>query len=115
MRLVTRCPACATTFKVVRDQLRISDGWVRCGRCSEVFDATLDLHEAEDDGTPIPSPASKAAAPASSVQENLLPLSTGMGLPAMAWPAADLLDLGPTPTALPTAPAMRKKRRRRPN
>ncbi len=26
-------------FKVVPDQLRISDGWVRCGRCDEVFDA----------------------------------------------------------------------------
>ncbi len=48
MSLVTRCPACTTTFKVVRDQLRISDGWVRCGRCSHVFDATLDLHEAPD-------------------------------------------------------------------
>ncbi|MBE2262945.1 MAG: zinc-ribbon domain-containing protein [Burkholderiaceae bacterium] len=39
MRLITRCPACATMFRVVPDQLRISDGWVRCGRCSEVFDA----------------------------------------------------------------------------
>ncbi|KPU98951.1 hypothetical protein APR52_05795 [Variovorax paradoxus] len=48
MSLVTRCPACATTFKVVRDQLRISDGWVRCGRCSHVFDATLDLQETPD-------------------------------------------------------------------
>ena len=48
MSLVTRCPACNTTFQVVRDQLRISDGWVRCGRCSHVFDATLDLHEAPD-------------------------------------------------------------------
>ncbi|RST54484.1 zinc-ribbon and DUF3426 domain-containing protein [Variovorax sp. MHTC-1] len=48
MSLVTRCPACSTTFKVVKDQLRISDGWVRCGRCSEVFDATVDLHEAPD-------------------------------------------------------------------
>ena len=53
MSLVTRCPACTTTFKVVRDQLRISDGWVRCGRCSHVFDATLDLHEAPD-GAPAP-------------------------------------------------------------
>ncbi len=45
MSLVTRCPACDTTFKVVRDQLRISDGWVRCGRCSQVFDATIELHD----------------------------------------------------------------------
>lgn len=52
MSLVTRCPACTTTFKVVRDQLRISDGWVRCGRCSHVFDATLDLHEAPDGAAP---------------------------------------------------------------
>ncbi len=52
MSLVTRCPACATTFKVVRDQLRISDGWVRCGRCSEVFDATIDLQETPDPAQP---------------------------------------------------------------
>ena len=57
MSLVTRCPACTTTFKVVRDQLRISDGWVRCGRCSHVFDATLDLHEAPD-ATPVAGAAS---------------------------------------------------------
>jgi len=48
MSLVTRCPACATPFKVVKDQLRISDGWVRCGRCSQVFDATLDLHDTSE-------------------------------------------------------------------
>lgn len=62
MSLVTRCPACTTTFKVVRDQLRISDGWVRCGRCSHVFDATLDLQEAPD-GT-VSAPAAPAPAPA---------------------------------------------------
>jgi len=45
MSLITRCPACATTFKVVPDQLRISDGWVRCGQCTEVFDATANLVE----------------------------------------------------------------------
>ncbi|QNK71271.1 zinc-ribbon and DUF3426 domain-containing protein [Variovorax sp. PAMC26660] len=56
MSLVTRCPACTTTFKVVRDQLRISDGWVRCGRCSHVFDATLDLHEAPDGAPASASP-----------------------------------------------------------
>jgi predicted Zn finger-like uncharacterized protein len=30
-------------FKVVPDQLRISEGWVRCGHCSEVFDARSHL------------------------------------------------------------------------
>lgn len=46
MSLATRCPACGTTFKVVPDQLRISDGWVRCGRCSEIFDGNENLQEA---------------------------------------------------------------------
>lgn len=30
-------------FKVVPDQLRISEGWVRCGQCEEVFDAEAHL------------------------------------------------------------------------
>ena len=47
MSLITRCPACATMFKVVPDQLRISEGWVRCGQCAEIFDATANLREPE--------------------------------------------------------------------
>jgi predicted Zn finger-like uncharacterized protein len=43
MSLITRCPACGTMFKVVPDQLRISEGWVRCGQCTEVFDASAHL------------------------------------------------------------------------
>lgn len=43
MSQITRCPACSTTFKVVADQLRISEGWVRCGQCKEVFDASAHL------------------------------------------------------------------------
>ena len=45
MSQVTRCPACGTSFKVVPDQLRISQGWVRCGQCSEIFDASQSLRE----------------------------------------------------------------------
>ncbi len=43
MSQTTRCPSCATLFKVVADQLRISDGWVRCGHCQQVFDASQSL------------------------------------------------------------------------
>ncbi|KPF44232.1 hypothetical protein IP87_08565 [beta proteobacterium AAP121] len=49
--MATRCTACGTVFRVVPDQLRVSEGWVRCGRCSEVFNAAealLDL----DTGAP---------------------------------------------------------------
>lgn len=41
--LATRCPACGTVFRVVPDQLRVSEGWVRCGRCGEVFNAPESL------------------------------------------------------------------------
>ena len=56
MSLATRCPACGTVFRVVRDQLKVSDGWVRCGRCSEVFNAAERLFELEGD-TPQERPA----------------------------------------------------------
>lgn len=48
MSLITRCPACETLFRVVPDQLRISEGWVRCGQCDEIFDASYhQLHDAQ--------------------------------------------------------------------
>jgi predicted Zn finger-like uncharacterized protein len=43
MSFITRCPSCSTSFKVVADQLRISQGWVRCGHCADIFDANQDL------------------------------------------------------------------------
>jgi predicted Zn finger-like uncharacterized protein len=55
MALITRCPVCGTRFKVVPDQLRISDGWVRCGECGEVFDASAELSQGEI--PPVGSPA----------------------------------------------------------
>ncbi|MHB8951134.1 MAG: zinc-ribbon and DUF3426 domain-containing protein [Rhodoferax sp.] len=50
MSLITRCPSCETLFKVVPDQLRVSEGWVRCGQCKDIFDAALHLLPA----TPAP-------------------------------------------------------------
>ncbi len=60
MSLIARCPACATLFRVVPDQLKISDGWVRCGQCSEVFDATASLQAA----APVPQPTEREPEPA---------------------------------------------------
>jgi len=45
--LATRCSACGTVFRVVPDQLRVSEGWVRCGRCSQVFNALEALVDLE--------------------------------------------------------------------
>ncbi|WP_338416067.1 zinc-ribbon and DUF3426 domain-containing protein [uncultured Sphaerotilus sp.] len=45
MSLATSCPACGTVFRVVQDQLKISEGWVRCGHCQEVFNALEGLFD----------------------------------------------------------------------
>jgi predicted Zn finger-like uncharacterized protein len=76
MSLITRCPACGTMFKVVPDQLRISEGWVRCGQCSEVFDASAHLQgkpaEVQPEATaaaPVPGNAAPVPAKAASIHE----------------------------------------------
>jgi predicted Zn finger-like uncharacterized protein len=55
MSLITRCPACGTQFRVVADQLKISEGWVRCGKCREVFDAPVNM-TTDGQGAPKPLP-----------------------------------------------------------
>jgi len=47
MTLATRCTSCTTVFRVVQDQLKVSEGWVRCGRCGEVFNALDGLFDLE--------------------------------------------------------------------
>ena len=60
MSLITRCPACGTMFKVVADQLKVSQGWVRCGQCAEVFDASLNLQKGHQAALLVPGPPSSA-------------------------------------------------------
>ncbi|MFZ2651101.1 MAG: zinc-ribbon and DUF3426 domain-containing protein [Burkholderiaceae bacterium] len=52
MSLATSCTACGTVFRVVQDQLKVSQGWVRCGRCNEVFNALEGLFDLDRDSAP---------------------------------------------------------------
>ena len=52
MSLATRCTACGTIFRVVQDQLKVSEGWVRCGRCDDVFNAMEGLFDLDRDSPP---------------------------------------------------------------
>jgi len=63
MSLATRCTACGTIFRVVQDQLRVSDGWVRCGRCAEVFDAREQLFDMDREAPPPWPPQAQEPAP----------------------------------------------------
>jgi len=64
MSLATRCSHCGTIFKVVQDQLKVSEGWVRCGRCNEVFNALPALFDLDKDPPP-PRPAQASTPPVS--------------------------------------------------
>lgn len=52
MSLATRCTTCGTIFRVVQDQLKVSEGWVRCGRCEQVFNALEGLFDLEREAPP---------------------------------------------------------------
>ncbi len=57
MNLATRCNACGTIFRVVQDQLKVSEGWVRCGRCQAVFNAQQGLFDLDREAPPPWQPA----------------------------------------------------------
>ncbi len=58
--MFTVCPKCALTLVVTAADLRVAQGYVRCGRCSNVFNALSRLSEDRQAGasvTPQPAPA----------------------------------------------------------
>ena len=85
MGQITRCPSCGTMFKVVPDQLRISEGWVRCGHCAEVFDARLNM-QPDPAGPPVPAPALVSSLPAPAapgkIKSAWVPVVTDSGMPS---------------------------------
>ncbi|GAC1532649.1 MAG: DUF3426 domain-containing protein [Ramlibacter sp.] len=91
MSMITGCPACGTLFKVVADQLKISDGWVRCGHCSEVFDAAAHMQLVDQEAA--------RSAPDASITMSA-PLATiPAGLPTSA-PPAPAFDAAPPGAAM---------------
>lgn len=89
MSLATRCSACGTIFRVVEDQLRVSEGWVRCGRCAEVFDARAQLFDIDREAPP--------AWPADAAEPLVPPAPPMMEPPA----AAPHFQADPEPTPAP--------------
>ncbi|SEK99660.1 DUF3426 domain-containing protein [Nitrosovibrio tenuis] len=51
MAFITRCPHCATTFRVTPLHLQAHGGDVRCGRCAQVFNAYSTLSTIQEPGT----------------------------------------------------------------
>ena len=84
--MFTVCPKCALTLVVTTEDLRVAQGYVRCGRCSSVFNALARLteegqvsEESVETAPPaaaasqIPSPAPPNAPPQSVTDEDAIP------------------------------------------
>ncbi|MDB5929786.1 MAG: family finger-like protein [Polaromonas sp.] len=98
MSQITRCPACATMFRVADGQLKVAQGWVRCGQCGEVFNASVQLLPCDAAGPAIVAftPAMKHEPPAVEpvVQAPAMPLAPSDVTPPV--PAPELPGLAPS-------------------
>lgn len=61
--MVTRCPLCATLFRVTPQQLQARQGQVRCGRCMKVFDGFAALATLPDEAQPASAPSETVPPP----------------------------------------------------
>jgi predicted Zn finger-like uncharacterized protein len=119
MSLATRCQACGTVFRIAQEQLRASEGWVRCGRCETVFNASellfivdpAAMAAADDQQAPMQhSSAWGSAGQASSAYEEEAStyenpstglMGAGQAQRAGFQPGDDELDLPAPPAATP--------------
>jgi predicted Zn finger-like uncharacterized protein len=61
--MFTVCPKCALTLVVTAADLRVAQGYVRCGRCSSVFNALAQLSDERQAAGSGSSPAAASAPP----------------------------------------------------
>lgn len=87
MSLLTRCPACQTQFRVAPDQLRVSEGWVRCGQCRLVFNAAQQCLAAPEQ--PVAPVLSQVAAVDSNGPDDEDRLESAPATTALAEPTAE--------------------------
>lgn len=84
--MLTRCPACATHFRVTPDQLKLRSGRVRCGECQHVFNALDTLIEEP----PIVIASAPAAEPPPPTASTLTTAEPGQAAEIAVAPAPTL-------------------------
>ena len=76
--MYTCCPHCKTCFRITKPQLAVAQGKVRCGTCSQIFNAREHLYETLPERKPAPGrppPAAGRPAPASATSASPAPSS----------------------------------------
>ncbi len=108
MSLATRCSACGTVFRVVQDQLRVSEGWVRCGRCEEVFNGLEGLFDLDDPARTEPIATSSISPPPSIPPADQAPSPDDMRVSiGAASPSPAVIRRVPDPIGPPAVVARR--------
>ncbi|MCK6406625.1 MAG: DUF3426 domain-containing protein [Rhodocyclaceae bacterium] len=104
--MLTRCPACQTTFKVTPEQLKLRAGKVRCGKCQSVFNALDSLADAPT-GTPSPAatqqPSSPTTRPSTPPPQPLAPPARPVTSGTQALTNAPAAERTAAPAAAPIA------------
>ena len=107
MSLATRCTHCGTIFKVVQDQLKVSEGWVRCGRCHEVFNALPALFDLDTEAPPPRQVPPAPAAPQAIAQPPQAPQTPATPTPTAPNPSANWSRTQPSGLDQPAPSAVR--------
>ena len=97
MSLATRCAQCGTVFRVVEDQLKVSEGWVRCGRCEAVFNALESLFDLEQEAPPPWPGGAEAEGPQGPAGASISPPHKPAAPPMAARSSHPLGPLEPPP------------------
>ena len=105
--MFTVCPKCALTLAVTAGDLRIGQGYVRCGRCANVFNALLGLSEESASSATHNAPAVMEAGHPAPVADTTLPaaLPPAAAPAAAAPPALRLIESPPQRPEVTGAPA----------
>ena len=86
--MFTVCPKCALTLVVSAADLRVAQGYVRCGRCSSVFNALARLSDEQQaavaEGEPAAAPTPEPETLAQEEPADLSPLEEALSRPEEA-------------------------------
>ncbi|HEY1724610.1 MAG TPA: zinc-ribbon and DUF3426 domain-containing protein [Steroidobacteraceae bacterium] len=97
--MFTVCPKCTLTLAVTAADLRTGQGYVRCGRCLNVFNALLALSE-EPAATADPKPGTEVGTALATTDESAEAVEVEAPAGVHVKPALDTPERAPLPTEI---------------
>jgi predicted Zn finger-like uncharacterized protein len=102
--MYTVCPKCALALAVTAADLRAGQGYVRCGRCANVFNALLGLQDDTDTSPGLPTGSFPPAVPDAAPEPAPVSAFDAAHAAPAAEPLAEPETAVPAPEAMQAAP-----------